>query len=178
VSNVFTKALNIAFEAKGRYGFWKRTLIRFGMLLSLGLASSSVLRLLHDWMGVLPGAREVVFNILVHLLPSIFILVAFFLSYRFVPRRRPHWRAALAGATVAMVLFAAAGPLFLGYVHEMARYNIIYGSLAGIIVVVLWTWVVAMIGLFGGEVASNTQAIFIDARTPDRVERRHRARSN
>ncbi len=181
VFNVVTKALNIAFETEERYGFWKRTLIRFGMLLSLGfmfvvaLASSSVLRLLHRGMGVPPGARAVVLGLLVHVLPAMFILIAFVLSYRLIPRRRPHWRAALAGAAVATLLFAAAKPLFLGYVRDMARYNIIYGSLAGIIVVVLWSWVVAMIGLFGGEIASNTQAIFIDNRAPNRVERRERA---
>jgi membrane protein len=151
-------------------------LLSLGVMFFVALASSSALRLLKEWMGLLPGAREVVLSLFVYLLPSVFILISFFLSYRFVPRRRPHWRAALTGATAAMLLFSAAKPLFLGYVRDMARYNVIYGSLAGIIVVVLWSWVVAMIGLFGGELASTTQAIFIDGRAADRVERQHRDR--
>jgi uncharacterized BrkB/YihY/UPF0761 family membrane protein len=57
---------------------------------------------------------------------------------------------------------------------------VIYGSLAGIIVVILWIWVVAMIGFFGGQVAVHTQAIFIKGRPAEEVARRplHRARQD
>jgi YihY family inner membrane protein len=127
VFNAVTKALNVAFETEERYTFWKRTLVRLLMLLTLGgmflfaMAASPVLRIVHSKIGILPGGREVFFPVIVTVLPALFLLIAFFLAYRFVPQRRPHWRAAWWGAGVAALLFAAAKPLFLGYVREMAR---------------------------------------------------------
>lgn len=183
VFNAVAKALNVAFETAERLTFWKRTLLRMLMLLTLGgmfllaLASSSALRILHAKAGAVPGGREFAFPLLSAVLPVFFMMLAFFLSYRFVPRRRPHWRAAARGAGVAALLFAAAKPLFLGYVQKMARYNVIYGSLTGIIIMILWIWVVAMIGLFGGQVAAHTQAILIEKRAARDVARRHLHRS-
>ncbi|MEP6672814.1 MAG: YihY/virulence factor BrkB family protein [Chthoniobacter sp.] len=179
VFDAITKALNVAFAAEENYGLWKRAWMRLLMLLTIGgvfliaLASSSLLRILQSTLGVLPGGRDLLFPFLVHLLPPAFIFAAFLLSYRFVPRRHPDWRAAVLGAGVALLLVVAARPLFLGYVHQIARYNFIYGSLAGIIVLILWIWVVAMIGLFGGQVAAHSQAILIDDQPLQEAGRQH-----
>ena len=183
VFNAVTKALNIAFDAEERVSFAERVLMRLAMLLSLGgmflaaLASSFVLQWLRDTFGFLPGGWRWLFGLLIETLPVVFMLIAFFLAYRFVPWRRPHWRAALFGAVVAALLFACAKPLFLGYVRHLARYNVVYGSLAGIIVVVLWTWMVAMIGLLGGQIAAHSQRVFIRGRSVEDLERQHLGRS-
>nr|MDQ3621661.1 YihY/virulence factor BrkB family protein [Verrucomicrobiota bacterium] len=76
---------------------------------------------------------------------------------------------------IGALLFLAAKPLFLGYVGALARHNIVYGSLAGIVAVVLWVWVVAMIGIFGGQITSHCQAVIFDAGPIAEVERRRSA---
>ena len=39
--------------------------------------------------------------------------------------------------------------------------------------VVLWTWIVAMIGLFGAQVTAHAQAVFIEGQPIEDVEQRH-----
>jgi len=179
VFGAVTKALNIVFAAEEDLRWKRRLFVRMAMLLTLGvmflvaLASPFVLQLLRWIFGILPIGQETLFQLIVHALPPVFVLAAFFLAYRFVPQRQPQWRAALARALLAMLIFATAKPIFLGYLHWLARYNVVYGSLAGIIVIVLWTWIVAMIGLFGAQVTAHAQAVFIEGESMEDVERRH-----
>lgn len=181
VFNAITRALNVAFHAREDGRFWRRLVVRFTMLLALGgmfvaaLVSSAALRLVHFSLGYLPRGQEFIFDLIVNTTPAVFMLVAFFLAYRFIPTRQPDWRPALFGAGVAALLFAAAKPLFLGYLKNLARYDVVYGSLTGIIVVVFWIWMASMIGLYGGEVAAHAQAVFIDH---EHLESKHRTDSS
>jgi len=38
-------------------------------------------------------------------------------------------------------------------------------------VVVLWAWIVAMIGLFGAQVTAHAQAVFVEGRPIEEIER-------
>ena len=184
VFGALTKALNVAFEVEKRYSFLKGMLVRLMMLLTLGavfllaLSSSLLLHLLKVTLGILPADRKFIAQAVSNAVPALLVLLAFFLAYRFVPTRRPGWRAALIGAVVSMLIFVAAKPLFLGYVKAAAGHNIIYGSLAGIVAAVVWAWMVAMIGLFGGQITSHCQAVLFDGEPIEVVERRHLARAN
>lgn len=44
-------------------------------------------------------------------------------------------------------------------------------------ILTLWAWVVALIMLFGGELASHIQALLLDGKSSQEVARAHRARS-
>lgn len=78
---------------------------------------------------------------------------------------------------MATLLFVLARPLFVSYLRRFANYNLIYGSLAIVIIMVFWAWIVALILLFGGETASHTQAMVIEGQPKEEVERRHLQRS-
>jgi membrane protein len=71
----------------------------------------------------------------------------------------------------------AARPLFLRYVRDFGQYNLIYGSVAVAVILVLWAWVVALILLFGGELASHVQAMAIEGQAAEQVARQHQERS-
>jgi membrane protein len=184
VFGAVTKALNVVFGAEKRYGFLKSILVRLMMLLTLGavfllaLGSSLLMRLLKSMLGILPTDGGFITQALFDAAPAVLVLVAFLLAYRFVPARRPAWRAALIGAVVAMIAFVAAKPLFLDYVLAMSGRNIIYGSLAGIVASVVWAWMVAMIGLFGGQITSHCQSVLFDGEPIEELERRHLAKAN
>lgn len=152
-------------------------LATLGVLFVLALSSSLVLRVLNFALGVLPTGSEFLSGLIINAVPGVLVLSAFLLAYRFVPTRRPGWGAARFGAVVAALLFVAAKPLFLSYVGAVARHNVVYGSLAGIVAVVIWAWVVAMIGIFGGQITSVFQAVVYDGEPIENVERRHRAKN-
>jgi YihY family inner membrane protein len=75
------------------------------------------------------------------------------LLYRFVPARRLSTRGALAGATLtALATWGAVRVLQLVFA-DFSRYNIIYGSLAGVMTFLFFVYVVALILLLGAEFA-------------------------
>ncbi len=178
-----TRALNIAFDVDETYSFGKRLLVELGFLLTLGLlfplalSSGFLLNLAHQALGILPAGREQLMQVLSAAVPALLLLLTFFFVYRFVPRTRPDWKAALGGSAVATLLFLVARPLFAYYVQEFASYNLIYGSLSIVIILLVWTWLSAVIVLFGGEIASHIQMMWIEGKEPREVERRHEARS-
>lgn len=83
----------------------------------------------------------------------VLITVMALLLYRFVPARRLHARGALAGAVVTALGTWAAVRILAVVFSDFSRYNLIYGSLAGVMTFLFFVYVVAMILLFGAEFA-------------------------
>jgi membrane protein len=52
---------------------------------------------------------------------------------------------------VAAVLWFAATSAFGWYVRNLARYNVLYGSIATAIALLVWMYLLALIALFGCE---------------------------
>jgi membrane protein len=73
--------------------------------------------------------------------------------YRFVPASRLRARGAIAGAVVtALGIWGSTKVLALIF-SDFSRYNLIYGSLAGVMTFLFFVYVVALIVLFGAEFA-------------------------
>jgi membrane protein len=183
VFGVITKVLNIAYDVDEFYTFFRRTLIEFVMLLTIGLMvvvallAGPVLPLiftLAERPFRPPGAAV---QLLQQALPAVLILLALFLIYRYVPRRRISKIAALAGTLVAGILFFAARPIFTTYIQNFGNYNLIYGSITAIIVLILWVWLTALILIYGGEVAAHVQFMILDGLSARQVEERHLERN-
>jgi YihY family inner membrane protein len=75
------------------------------------------------------------------------------LLYRFVPARRLTRRAALAGAVLTAVGVWGATKVLAVVFADFSRYNLIYGSLAGVMTFLFFVYVVAWILLLGAEFA-------------------------
>lgn len=183
VFGTLTIALNIAFDADETYGYLQRILVELGMLLSLGLLFllSIVLGLglevAQRAMSWLPLVQGTAFEWIKAILPSLLLFTTFALTYRFVPRRRPSWRPALAGAVGATLLLLLARGLFLYYLDQFARYSLIYGSLSVVIGLLVWAWLAALILLLGAEFAAHLQMMCVEGRPVREVERTHQERA-
>jgi uncharacterized BrkB/YihY/UPF0761 family membrane protein len=75
------------------------------------------------------------------------------LLYRFVPARRIRRRGALAGAILTAVGVWGATKVLALVFSDFSRYNLIYGSLAGVMTFLFFVYVVAWILLLGAEFA-------------------------
>jgi membrane protein len=183
VFGVVTKGLNIAYDVDETYGFLKRTLVELIMLLTVGLlfvlalASGSLLNFLSGTLVNILGGDGRLMGIAVEVVPAVLLFTAFALTYLLVPRQRVSWQAAVVGAITATALYLLAQPVFLRYVQQFANYSLIYGSIAVIIILLFWSWLVGMMLLFGGEVTSHIEAMIIEGYSAEEVERRHKARS-
>ncbi len=82
-------------------------------------------------------------------------LASFLLIYKFMPNTRTYWRYIWPGAIVAAVLFEVAKNTFLFYVGRFSNFENVYGSLAPVIALLLWTYVSAFILILGAELSSE-----------------------
>lgn len=80
--------------------------------------------------------------------------------YYFTPNvRQPKFRWVSAGAVVALVAAALATAGLAGYLQVMGggSYNRMYGSLAGVILFLLWLWIMNLMLLVGGELDAEIE---------------------
>jgi membrane protein len=61
------------------------------------------------------------------------------------------------GAVVATVLWLVGTALFSLYVNNFGRYNKTYGTLAGVVVLMLWLYLTAYLVLLGAEINAESE---------------------
>jgi membrane protein len=86
-------------------------------------------------------------------LQLVVVTVMALLLYRFVPARKLRARGAVAGAILTAIGTWGASKLLALLFSDFSRYNLIYGSLAGVMTFLFFVYVVALILLLGAEFA-------------------------
>ena len=82
-----------------------------------------------------------------------FLVVMFYGLYRYLPLRRVRGRTALLASLFTSLMFEIARNLFTLYVHRANPGSIYTGTIAAVVIVVLWVYYAALIFVLGGEVA-------------------------
>jgi len=160
------KALNRVWGVDEHRPFAQQKLIDFaqvGLLGSILLSSlilTGVLRavraLAPNNAGPLAG-RSPLWEIPPVLLPAVLTFVTFALLYRIVPAARPRWRDELPGALIATLLFEVLKNSFAFYVANFNNFDVVYGSLAGVLLFLFFTYLSSGILLIGAELACTFQ---------------------
>lgn len=155
------QAMDVIWESQQR-SFLTRRLISFGMLvilmlLTLGstivLAIYSVVKnvaVLHPkrfvWIHWIHGMSSFVFPF------SLFLVCLVF--YHYLPSRKTTWATLIPGALLATLALDEGRQMFVWYAGHLVRYQMIYGGLAAVMLLVLWMYIGSMIILFGAEVSA------------------------
>jgi membrane protein len=138
-------------------------LLVFSAALLVLLASVLVLfgtrleRLAGRWLGLIPAGADLqgwlsVAGLIVRFLISLgSIALGAAILYYFGPNRRQQWRHVWPGAVFATALWFGAGSLFAWYVQNIAQYNVMYGSIAAVILLLVWMYLLAVIAFVGCE---------------------------
>ena len=108
-------------------------------------------------LGLLPAGAEVHGRL--HLLTSVVrvpvalgaIALGAAILYRYGPNRPQSWNRVWPGAMLATALWLGATTLFAWYARHIANYNVVYGSVAAVILLLVWMYVLAVIALIGCE---------------------------
>jgi membrane protein len=86
------------------------------------------------------------------------MVTAFFTAlYMMIPNTRVHWRAALTGALVGGILWAAVGKMFTALVVYSTRLTIVYAGFAFVVAALLWTYFGWLILLAGAQLSFYVQ---------------------
>ncbi len=94
-------------------------------------------------------------NLMLKAVPWAITLAVFLLLYRFVPNCKTYWRYVWTGAVVATILFEASKGIFMWYLVNVANYELLYGSVASMMVLLFWAYVSAFILILGAEISSE-----------------------
>jgi membrane protein len=104
----------------------------------------------------LPVALQWVVSILRFVVLAVLLILGLAALYRYAPNRdKPKWTWVSWGSVVATVLWILASIGFSIYVNSFGNYNKTYGALAGIIILMFWLYLTAVIVLVGAEL--NTE---------------------
>ena len=86
------------------------------------------------------------------------LLLAFAVAYRFGPNANLGFHFISAGNVVAAILIALASTGFRFYVSRFGTYSVTYGSLAAIIILMLWMYMAGIAVLVGCEINKSLRA--------------------
>lgn len=86
-------------------------------------------------------------------LPFFILWAAFTMLYKWIPDCKVRWLHAISGATFAVCLFEIAKAVFVLYVSYFPSYDILYGALAVIPLLLIWIYLTWLIVLIGAEIA-------------------------
>jgi len=154
-------AVNYAWGVEKQRSFWKHKLFSFLMLLVAGamliiammlVSASSVVG--STWFaGVLahfPGLGFLRGFTVRHATTLLFILVVGFVYY-FVPNAKVRFRDVWIGAVVTGLMWKGALEGFSWYMRDMSRFTRVNGSIAAVVVFLIWVYLQAVILLYGVE---------------------------
>lgn len=157
----FGRAMNRIYEIDEGRPIWKLrpqmllltlVLVLMGGLIILGVAlSGGVAETIGSTIG-LGDTAVTVWGIAKWPVMLLLVMAMVALLYYFTPNvRQPKFRWMSPGAGLAIIVAILASVAFGFYVSNFGSYNKTYGSLAGVIVFLLWVWIINNVLLLGAE---------------------------
>ena len=173
VFGAITSAINHAWGVERNYSFWKHKLVAFVMMIAAAVLAVGAITIAGvaqvveaNWFShilvrfpYLSNLSGVIYS---NVVTPAFILVVG-LIYYFIPNTRVRLRDVWFGAILAGVLWRLAFSGFAWYVRDLSRFTV-HGSLAAVIVFLLWIYLSAAILLFGVEVTAAWARLRLESR--------------
>lgn len=159
-------ALNKAYDIEEARPWWKVRLN--AILLTIGVATFIVLAFtmvvigptIIDYVASTVGlgpAFATAWNLARWPLALVLVALGVGLVYYFAPDAEQDWEWITPGAVLATVLWLVASLAFKFYVSNFADYNESYGSLGGVIILMLWFYMSALAILLGAEMNAEIE---------------------
>lgn len=131
---------------------------------------------LPDWL-----LLELILRLTRNLATPVLMLLIFWLSYVILPSRKTKMREEFPGALLTTIVWRAAASLYgLSLEHSLDRYDTIYGSLSGVVMILVWLYACMYVWFAGMELncflrSCREQGYFAKLHVPvPHLLRRHR----
>lgn len=167
VFTVLARHINRAWHAAETRNFLQGRLLALAMvgvltaLLFLSLVSSTVFSILTQFNVELPlpgGSliyQSIFWRFLTSFVPAVLIFAMFLGLYRWTPNTRVKWREAAWGALVAALGWEITKTGFSWYLRSgFTTFDLAYGSLGAVVVLMLWIYLSSLIVLFGAHLSA------------------------
>lgn len=166
IFSAIESALNNIFRTQQKRNYFVSKLMAIAMIPAawiiggLSVVISYLAALLARQPVLLPGGVIISLTgpsqlVLRYIIPYLMVVILITAIYRFIPTQKIRLATALAGSVVFAFLLEIAKHFFTWYVANYTRYNVIFGSLEAVVILVIWVFYVALIFLFCAEVMSS-----------------------
>jgi membrane protein len=163
----FARAMNRVYEVdegrpfiKLRFTMLVVTIVNVAIVAALGamlVLSGPVAEAVGNAVG-LGNAFVAVWDIAKWPVMVLLVVAAIAILYYATPNvKQPKFRWMTMGSFIALVVFVLASLGFAFYVANFSNYNKTYGAIGGVIVMLLWLWILNMSLLFGAEFDAETE---------------------
>ena len=179
-SNFFTvlqRALELTFGVPKIRGYWRKRVVALFLVASVALIifTEIIVGLLASSLGQIAAAIVLAVNETVgvslsvpivvgagglwaEILRTVLATLTFTLCFRFLPKNSSTWWGAFAGAT-----FSTGSILVMRWIFEqgfdLARFNLIYGVITGLLIILLWLYFAMLMFLVGALLAAEISAM-------------------
>jgi membrane protein len=161
VFGAISTAVNYAWGVEKQRSFWKHKLMSFVMLLFAGLILLIALLLISatqvvsaSWfaevLAVFP-ALGILRGLAVRNATTLLFIAVVGLVYYFVPNAKVRFRDVWIGALITGLLWKGALEAFSWYMRDMTRFRQVNGSIAAVVIFLVWVYTQAVILLYGVE---------------------------
>jgi membrane protein len=164
--NAIISTLNQAYDIQEGRPWWKVKAIALGLTLALGVfvvlsfilvvAGPTLAEKVAEWFS-LGAAFEWTWKILQWPLVFVLISLAMAMIYYFAPDAEQDWIWISPGSVLATVLWVLISLGFKLYVSNFGSYNATYGTIAGVIVLMLWFYVSSLAVIAGAELNAEIE---------------------
>jgi membrane protein len=159
-------ALNAAYEVEDPRPWWTRRLL--SIVLTVGFSTfilaAMLLLVFGPKIGELTAGRlglgwlfSTVWDAVSMPLVIGFALTGIGLAYYFAPAAQQHWKWVTPGSAFVLVVWLGASMGLRYYVRYLGNYNATYGSIGGVILLLLWLYVSSLVLLVGAEINSEIE---------------------
>lgn len=164
VFNAVTSAVNHAWAVEKRRSFLGHRLVGFlmmvssGLILMVGLVIASLVKLAETRLGeafLRSPWLDWLSGIVASYVATLLLIGCVALIFYFIPNTKVRFRDVWPGAILVGVLWRAAFLLFSWYASDLATWNVIHGSIAAVVVFLLWIYVSAVILIYGVEMTAT-----------------------
>jgi membrane protein len=163
----FTRASNAIYGVEEGRPFWKLKPIQIAvtavMLLLLALCGIAVVVTgpVAEEVGSVIGLEDAAvtaWDIAKWPVIALVVITMFLVLYWAAPNlKQPHIRWLSPGAILAVVVWLLASALFALYVSNFSSYNATYGTLAGVVIFLVWLWITNVAILLGAELNAELE---------------------
>lgn len=163
-SGAIIAALNVIYDEANRRNFIQGTLMSIALIIGaivtglLGVVAATMLSVANDLLAGLGPVAVVGVQLLTWVVAGGLCCVAIAALYRFGPNRdRARWQWLSVGSITATLLWLAATLGFGVYAGNFADYDVTYGSLSAVVVLLMWLFVSAYAILIGGLINAEAE---------------------
>jgi len=164
--SILGRSINRAWPQVKLRGFVQSRLLALGMvgglliLLLLSLISSTLVGLLPtmvEWLGLDEQIlQSPIRQVVLRVVPALFTYLMFVALYSWVPNKHVNWHAALRGAALVTVVWELAKYGFAFYIGSgLVNFEIVYGSLGTLIILMLWIYFSNFLALLGAYLVAT-----------------------